>query len=48
MEQVAIRARVHHEARNWLILIDWSYGFIAVKRTAVLAEAATCVLVLTP
>ncbi|CAN0328772.1 unnamed protein product, partial [Scytosiphon promiscuus] len=48
VEQVALRARVHHEARNWLILTDCSNAFNTVKRTAVLAEAATCVPALTP
>ena len=48
MEQVALRARVHHEARNWLILTDCSNAFNTVKRTAVHGEAATCVTALTP
>ena len=48
VEQVALRARVHREARNWLILTDCSNAFNTVKETAVLAEAATCVPALTP
>ena len=47
-EQVALRARVHHEAKNWLTLTDCSNAFNTVKRTAMLAEAATCVPALTP
>ena len=39
---------VHHETKNWLILIDCSNAFNTVKYTAVLAEAACCVLALTP
>ena len=39
---------VHHEARKWLILTDCSNAFNTVKRTAVLADAATCVPALTP
>ena len=45
LEQVALRA---HEAKNWAILTDCSNAFNTVKRTAVLAEAATCVPALTP
>ena len=48
MEQVALRARIHHETKNWLILADCSYAFNTVKRTAMLAEASTCVPALTP
>ena len=48
VEQVALCARVHHEAKNWLILTDCSNAFTIVKRTEVLAEAATCELALTP
>ena len=48
MEQVALRARVHHEAKNWLILTYCSNAFNTVKRTAVLAEAATCMPAPTP
>ena len=48
MEQVALRARVHHEAKHGLILTDCSNAFNTVKRTAMLAEAATCVPALTP
>ena len=48
VEQVALRARVHHEAKNWLILNDCSNAFSTLKRTAMLAEAATCVPALTP
>ena len=48
MEQVALRAWVHREAKNWLILTDCSNAFNTVKRTAMLAEAATCVPALTP
>ena len=48
VEQVALRARVHHEAKNWLILTDCSNAFNTMKRTAILAEAATCVPALTP
>ncbi|CAM9791152.1 unnamed protein product, partial [Laminaria digitata] len=48
VEQVALRARVHHEARNGLILTDCSNAFNTVKRTVVLTEAATCVPALTP
>ena len=46
--QVALSARVHHEARNWLILSDCSNTFNTVKRTAVLTETATCVPALAP
>ena len=48
VEQVALRARMHHEANNWLTLTDCSNAFNTVKRTAMLAEAATCVPALTP
>ena len=48
VEQVALRARVHHEAKNWPILTDCSNAFNTVKQTAVFAEAATCVPALTP
>ena len=48
MEKVALRARVHHEAKNWLILTHCSNAFNTVKRTAMLAEVATCVQALTP
>ena len=48
MEQVALRARVHHEAKNWLILTECFNAFNTVKRTGVLAEATTCVPALTP
>ena len=48
VEQVALRARVHREARNRLILTDCSNAFNTAKRTAVLAEVATCVPALTP
>ena len=48
VEQVALCARVHREAKNWLILTDCSNAFNTVKRTAMLAEAATCVPALTP
>ena len=48
VEQVAVRARVHYRAKNWLILTDCSNAFNTVKRTAVLEEAATCVPALTP
>ena len=48
VEQVVLRARVHHEAKNWLILTDCSNAFNSVKRTAMLAEAATYVPALTP
>ena len=48
VEQVALRARVHHEAKNWLILTDCANAFNTVKRTAMLAEAAICVPALTP
>ena len=43
VEQAALRARMHHEAKNWLILTDCSNAFNTAKRTAVLTEAATCV-----
>ena len=48
MEKVAFRALVHREAKNWLIVTDCSNAFNTVDRTAVLAEAATCVPALTP
>ena len=32
LEQVALRARVHHEAKDWLILMDCSNTFNTVKR----------------
>ena len=48
VEQVALRARVHHEARNWFILTDCANPFNAVKRTAALAESVACVPVLAP
>ena len=48
VEQVALRARIHHEAKHWLILTDCSNAFNTVKRTAMLAEASTCVPALTP
>ena len=40
VDQVAVRARVHHETKNWLILTGCSYAFNTVKRTAVLAEGS--------
>lgn len=48
MEREALRARVNHEAKNWLILTDCPNPFSTVKRTAVFAEAVTCVPTLTP
>ena len=48
MEQVALRARVHHEAKHRLILTDCSNAINTVNRTAMLAEAASCVPALTP
>ena len=48
VEQVALRARARHAASNWLILTDCFNAFNTAKRTAVLAEAATCVPALTP
>ena len=45
VEQVVL---VHHEAKNRLILTDCSNAFNTVKRTAMLAEAATCMPALTP
>ena len=47
VEQVALRARVHDEAKNWLILTECSNAFNTVKRTVLLSEAATCVPALT-
>ena len=47
MKKVALRARMHHEVKNWLILTDCSNAFNTVKRTAVLTEAATCLPALT-
>ena len=47
VEQVALRARVHHEAKNWLILTDCSNAFNTVQWTAVLTEAVTCVHAIT-
>ena len=48
VEQVALRARVHHEAKNWLFLTDCSNAFNMVKWTSVHAEAATCAPARTP
>ena len=48
VELVALRARVHHDTKNRLILTDYSNAFNTVKRTAMLAEVATCVSALTP
>ena len=48
VEHVALRAKVHHEAKNWRIFTDCSNAFNTVNRTAMLAEAATCVPALTP
>ena len=48
VEQVSLRARVHHKAKHWLILTDCCNAFNTVKRTALLAEAATCVPAFTP
>ena len=48
VEKVALCAQMHHEAKNWLILTDFSNAFNTVKRTAVLTEVATCVPALTP
>ena len=48
VEQVALRARIHYEAKSWLILTDCSNAFNTVKRNAMLAEVATCVPALTP
>ena len=48
VEQIALRARVPHEANNWLILTGFSNAFNTVKQTAMLAEAATCAQALTP
>ena len=47
LEQVASSDRVHHETNNLLILADCSSAFNTDKRTAVLPEAATCMLVRT-
>ena len=48
VEQVALRAKVNHEAKNRLILSDCSNVFSVVKQTAALAEAAICVPALAP
>ena len=45
---MALRARMQHKAKNWMILTDYSNVFNTLKRTAVLTEAATCVPALTP
>ena len=47
MEQVALSAQTHHEAKNWLILTDCSNAFNTVQWTAVLTEAVTCVHAIT-
>ena len=48
MEQVALRARIHHEAKNWPIPIHCFNAFNTVKRTAMPTEVATSLLALTP
>ena len=48
VEQVALRARIHHETKTWLILTDCSNAFNTVKQMVVFTEAATCVPALTP
>ena len=48
VKQVALRARMHHETLNRLILTDFCNTFNAVKPTVVLTEVATCVPALIP
>ena len=48
VKQVALCARVRHEAKNWLIVTDCSNAFNTVKQTAMLAEESTCVPARTP
>ena len=43
-----LRAPMHLETKNLVILTDCFNAFNTVKRTAVLMEAATCVPALTP
>ena len=38
---------MHHDAKHWNTLTDWSNEFNTVKRTALLDDVATCVLALT-
>ena len=38
VEQVALRARMHHETKNWLVLADCSNAFNAVERTKLAAS----------
>ena len=50
VEQLALRARVHHETKDWLILTDCSNAFNIeiVTRTVMLTETAICEPALTP
>ena len=47
VEQAAVLARKHHEAKKWAIFTDCSNAFNTVKRMTVFTEAATCVSALT-
>lgn len=47
-ERVALRVRVHHKAKHWLIFTHCSNTSNTATRTAVLVEATTCGPALTP
>ena len=48
LEHVSLTARTLHETGNWIVLTHCSNAFNTVSRTAVLAEVANHVPVLTP
>ena len=47
MEHVALRARIHHEAGNWIIQKDASNAFNSVFRKPMLEQVAACTPALT-
>lgn len=47
VEHVALRARVHHEAGNWVIQTDASNAFNSILRKPMLEQVASCTPALT-
>lgn len=47
VKQIALRARIHHEAGDWIIQTDASNVFNSVLRKPVLEQVAACTPVLT-
>ena len=47
VEHVALRARIHHEAGNWIILAGASNAVNSVLRKPMLEQVTACTLTLT-